>query len=121
MSHIAYPFRIDQRGRTAESSYDGHIRDLIYQLLMTAPGERVNRPDFGSGLLQLTFHPNSDEVASATQFLVQGALQEWLGDLIEIDAVSVDNTDSRLSVTVDYRVRRTQEQRQANFTVAGGP
>jgi phage baseplate assembly protein W len=116
MSHIAFPFRIDQRGRTSEHDYDEHIRDLIHQLLLTAPGERVNRPNFGSGLLQLTFHPNSDEVTNATQFLVQGSLQEWLGDLVEIDSVSVGNVDSRLSITVNYRVRRTQEQRQANFT-----
>lgn len=118
MSHIAFPFQIDQRGRTAGSDYDEHIRDLIYQLLMTAPGERVNRPSFGSGLLQLTFHPNSDEVANATQFLVQGSLQEWLGDLVEIDAVSIENVDSRLSVSVDYRVRRNQEQRQTSFSMA---
>ena len=66
---------------------DDHIRDLIEQVLFTAPGERVNRPNFGSGLLQLVFAPNSDELAAATQFLVQGALQQWLGDLIQVEGV----------------------------------
>src|SRR5712691_2561308 len=106
---LDYPFRFDNRGRTAEPGPDEHIRDLIEQVLFTAPGERVNRPDFGSGLLQLVFAPNSDELASATQFLVQGALQQWLGDRIEVNEVAVEGEDSALLVRVSYTIRRTQE------------
>jgi uncharacterized protein len=76
---LDYPFRIDSRGRTAQATDADHIRDLIEQVLFTGPGERVNRPSFGSGLLQLVFMPTSDELATATQFLIQGALQQWLG------------------------------------------
>src|SRR5689334_5459918 len=72
---IDYPFQVDGRGRTALTTSDDHIRDLIEQVLFTAPGERVNRPTFGTGLPQLLFMPTNDEVATATQFLVQGALQ----------------------------------------------
>ena len=79
-----FPYPIDTRGRTAQADDDDHIRDLIEKVLFTSPGERVNRPDFGSGLMQLVFAPNSDELAAATQFSVQGALQQWLGDLIEV-------------------------------------
>ena len=86
------------------------------QVLFTAPGERVNRPDFGSGLLQLLFTPNSDELATATQFLVQGALQRWLGDLIVIEAVAVESDESLLRVTVRYVVRRSQQRRVDQFT-----
>ena len=75
---------------------DRHIRDLIEQLLFTNPGERVNRPEFGSGLGQLIFAPNSPELATAVQFLVQGALQQWLGDLIAVERVQVDAVDSAL-------------------------
>jgi len=92
---------------------------MIEQLLFTTPGERVNRPDFGTGLMQLVFAPNSDELAAATQFLVQGALQQWLGELIQVDAVQVQNDDSTLRVVVQYTVRRTQEQQVAQF-VRGG-
>src|SRR5712664_3948068 len=105
---IAYPLNFDARGRTAEASWDDHVRDLIEQVLFTSPGERVNRPTFGSGLMQLVFAPNSDELAAATQFLVQGALQQWLGELIQVDAVQVQNDDSTLRVVVQYTVRRTQ-------------
>ena len=116
MTQVDFPFAIDRRGRTAGTSEDDHVRDLVEQVLFTAPGERVNRPDFGSGLLQLVFAPASDELASATQFLVKGALQQWLGDVIQVDDVDVESVDSALRVTVDYTVRRTQERRTAELS-----
>lgn len=114
--HIDYPFHPDNRGRTAQTTDEEHIRDLIEQVLFTAPGERVNRPDFGSGLMQLVFAPNSDELATATQFMVQGSLQQWLADLIQVEAVQVESEDATLTVTVQYVVRRNQERRVTEFT-----
>ena len=73
--NIAYPLNYDERGRTGEADENDHIREMIEQVLFTSPGERVNRPNFGSGLMQLVFAPNSPELAAATQFAVQGALQ----------------------------------------------
>jgi phage baseplate assembly protein W len=113
---VDFPFHVDRRGRTAATSEDEHIRDLIEQVLFTAPGERVNRPTFGSGLLQLVFAPNSDALAAATQMTVQAALQEWLGELIEVQDVSVESHDSTLEVTVRYAIRRTQEPQVAHFS-----
>ncbi|HEY0737925.1 MAG TPA: GPW/gp25 family protein [Herpetosiphonaceae bacterium] len=112
---IDYPFHFDRRGHTADTSEDEHIRDLIEQVLFTAPGERVNRPTFGSGLLQLVFAPNSDVLAAATQASVQGALQQWLGDLIQIEAVQVRAIDSTLEVLIQYVVRRSQQRQVAQF------
>jgi len=117
--NLDFPFSFSSRGRTAETTDDEHIRDLIEQVLFTAPGERVNRPDFGSGLLRLVFTPNSDELAAATQFLVQGSLQQWLGDLIEVNDVQVQSSDSSLLVEVQYTVRRTQQQQVAQFSRGG--
>jgi phage baseplate assembly protein W len=114
--HIAYPFRIDGRGRTATAGDAAYIRGLIEQVLFTAPGERVNRPDFGTGLRQLVFAPNSPELASATEFMIQGALQQWLGDLILVEAVKVEAVDSTLYVDVRYVVRRTQERDVARLS-----
>ena len=114
-SPIDYPPRFDGRGRTAETDADDHIRDMIEQLLFTTPGERVNRPDFGTGLLQLVFAPSGTELSAATQFLVQGALQQWLGDLIEVEAVDVSAEDATLRVSVQYLVRRSQERVLATF------
>jgi uncharacterized protein len=111
-----YPFRIEGQGRTARVDFEAHIRDMIEQVLFTTPGERVNRPDFGSGLMQLVFAPSSDELATATQFLVQGALQQWLGEFISIETVQVTSQDSTLEVVVQYTIRQNQQRQTAQFS-----
>lgn len=116
---VDYPFDFDGRGRTADTTESDHIRDLIEQVLFTSPGERVNRPDFGSGILQLVFAPNSDALAAATQATVLGALQQWLGDLIMVESVQVENEEATLKVTVRYVVRRTQQRQVAQLTRGG--
>src|SRR3954447_22032260 len=113
--NISIPFQFDSKGRTATADEDKHIRDMIEQVLFTTPGERVNRPTFGSGLMQLVFEPNSNELAATVQFLVQGALQQWLGDLISVNNVDVRNEDATLEITLVYTVRRTQQQQVAKF------
>src|SRR5690606_30557645 len=112
---LDFPFRIDSRGRSAEVGGDAQIRDMIEQVLFTIPGERVNRPDFGCGLLQLVFAPNSDALAAALQMTVQGSLQQWLGELIEVEDVLVENLEARLQVTVQYVVRRDRQRQLASF------
>lgn len=99
---IAAPYRIDGRGRTMEATRACHLQDLIEAVLFTTPGERVMRPTFGSGVLGLVFNPNSAALAATTQVLVAGALQTWLGDLIQIASVEVDSEDSTLTVKVSY-------------------
>jgi phage baseplate assembly protein W len=118
--HFDYPFHFDGRGRTAVTGSDDHVRDMIYQVLFTNPGERVNRPDFGCGLLQLVFMPNSDALAASTQFLVQGSLQRWLADVIEVENVTVSNIDSKLEVLVVYRRRDNGQLQEALFTPTSG-
>ncbi|BAU12716.1 hypothetical protein LEP3755_32470 [Leptolyngbya sp. NIES-3755] len=118
---IAYPFQINQRGRTADAPETEHIRNLIEQVLFTMPGERVNRPTFGSNIRQVVFAPNNSELITATQFLLQGALEQWLGDVIQVQAIeattinSISEGDS-LQVIVQYIVRRTQQQQVVQFT-----
>ena len=114
--NIDFPFRNDGRKRTASTTDEDHVRDLIEQLLFTAPGERVNRPSFGSGLPQMIFGPNTPEMAAAVQFLIQSALQQYLADLIQVSSVQVDAVDSTLRVQVDYVLTRTQERRTAQLT-----
>lgn len=113
------PFHFDRRGRTASTDDADHIRDLIETVLFTAPGERVNRPTFGSGVLKLVFAPNSDALAAATQFSVQSALQQWLGDLIQVEGVDVQNEDTTLRIQVRYTIRRTQQPQVAQFVQGG--
>jgi phage baseplate assembly protein W len=114
--NIDFPFHFDGRGRTATTDDDDYIRDMIEQLVMTNQGERVNRPDFGSGLLQLVFAPNSPELAAALQFSMQAALQRWLGDVIEVHLLDVASADSTLIVDLKYMVRRTNQEQTVRFT-----
>jgi phage baseplate assembly protein W len=116
--NIDFPFHVDDRRRTATTTLDDHVRDLVEQLVFTSPGERVNRPTFGAGLQQLVFAPNSVELASALQFLVQGALQQYLADLIDVSSVEVDAVDSQLVVQISYVVRRTGEQTSTMLEVS---
>ena len=116
MSHLDFPYRIDGRGRTATTSDGDHIRDLIEQVLFTAPGERVMRPDFGSGLLALVFEPGGPELVATTQHLVQGALQQELGSLIAVDSVQVTQDEGTLTVSVSYVVLQNQQRTQASFS-----
>jgi phage baseplate assembly protein W len=117
--NIDYPFHFDNRGRTAETNDDEHIRDMIEEFLFTNPGERVNRPDFGSGLLQLVFAPNSPELAATVQFTIQAGLQRWLSDVILVQKVDVTSDDAELRVLVQYVVKRTGEQRSETFAKGG--
>lgn len=116
---IACPYHINGAGRTAEAAYEQHIRDLVEQVLFTSPGERVNRPTFGCGLMQLIFAPNSNDLGAATQLLIQGALQQWLGDLIVVETVEVETEDANLRVSVRYVVGNTQRRTVAEFVHRG--
>ena len=114
--NIDFPFHFDSRGRSASTTDNDHVRDMIEQLIFTSPGERVNRPDFGSGVLQLIFAPNSPELAATLQFTMQAALQQWLGDVINVDALEVTSEDSQLRIALQYTVRRTNQTQVAQFT-----
>lgn len=120
MMHVDFPYRFDARGRTAGTDEADHIRDLIEQVLFTSPGERVMRPDFGSGLLQLVFAPNSEVLAATTQVLVQSVLQRWLGELIVVEGVRVEAVESTLRVIVQYVIRRTGARVTGIFVQGGG-
>jgi Bacteriophage baseplate protein W len=113
---IDYPFHFDGRGRTATTTPDDHIKDMLEQLLFTNAGERVNRPDFGSGIQQLVFGPNSPELAAALQYTLKAAVQRWLSDIIELQALEVTSEDSKLSISIRYLVRRTNEQQTTQLT-----
>ncbi len=115
MTSVDYPLRIDGRGRTGRTHQRDHVRDMVEQVLFTSPGERVNRPNFGCGLLQMVFQPNAEPLALAVQATVQASLHQWLGELITVESVKVVAEDSTLEVTVAYRVRNTQESRVDQF------
>ena len=113
---VDFPYHVDGRGRTATTGDPDHLRDLNEQVLFTAPGERVMRPDFGSGLLALVFEPGGPELVATTQHLVQGALQQELGSLIAVDSVQVSQDDGTLTVSVSYVALSTQQRTSETFS-----
>jgi phage baseplate assembly protein W len=100
--HLGFPLRLDTRGRLALVDDEEYLRGLIEAVLFTRPGERVNRPDFGAGVDRLVFAPGNDELARGTRALVQAAVQQWLGDVMRLDDITVEAADAVLSVTVVY-------------------
>jgi len=118
-TNVNFPYQFDGRGRTADPGQD-YVIQLIEQVLFTSPGERVNLPDFGSGLLQLPFAPNSLEMAAATQFSVQAALQKWLSNFIKVQSVVASVNESQLTVSVTYTPLNS-DITQVQTYVYGGP
>ncbi|MFD7988163.1 GPW/gp25 family protein [Kitasatospora indigofera] len=116
--HIGFPYTVDARGRTATADHADHVRDMVEQVLFTAPGERVNRPDFGCGLLDLVFAQNGPELAAAVEMTAQAALQRWLGDLLTVESLTVRAEESALAVSVNYVLTATGESR--HVLVHGG-
>lgn len=113
--NLNFPFKFDGRGRTQEATLQDYVKQLVEQVLFTSPGERVNLPDFGSGLLQLTFAPNSVEMAASTQFTVQAALQKWLGSHVKVQSVVASAQDAVLTVTVTYTPVNTEVTQVQTF------
>ncbi|MBP6778783.1 MAG: GPW/gp25 family protein [Piscinibacter sp.] len=119
MAHLDFPYAIDGTGRSAQTSAADHVRDLIEQVLFTAPGERVMRPTFGSGLMALVFEPNSVQLAATTQFLAQASLQQHLSHLIAVQAVTVEPIDAALVVSVAYTLLEDGSQQVARMSAPG--
>jgi phage baseplate assembly protein W len=118
--NIYFPYQFDGRGRTREAAAQDYVQQLVEQVLFTSPGERINLPDFGSGLLQLPFAPNSVEMAAATQFSVQAALQKWLHKYVKVQSVQATAVDSTLTVTVQYSLLNTDVTQVQTFVYGGG-
>jgi len=114
--NIHFPLQFDGRGRTASPNEKQHVRQMLEQLIFTNPGERVNRPTFGTGVLQLIFAPNSPELAATVQFTMEAAIQQWLGDVIELQKLEVLSVDSTLTIDISYFIRLTGEQQSLTLT-----
>jgi len=118
--NVNFPYQFDGRGRTRDALAD-YVDQLVEQVLFTSPGERVNLPEFGSGLLQLPFAPNSVEMAAATQFTVQAALQKWLSGYIKVQSVVATSNEAVLTVTVSYALLNTDVTQVQTFVYGGNP
>jgi len=117
---VDFPWSLDGSGRTRSTGHDEHVRDLIEQVLLTSPGERVMRPEFGAGLLAMVFEPGGPEAAAASQFLIRAALERELADAVAIESVAVEAEDAALVATIAYVVRRTGAHQVASFRTPAG-
>ena len=117
---LRYPFAIDAGGgrATEESDYDTYVRQLIRQVLLTAPGERINRPDFGAGVRRMVFAPNSPATATLAQTFVYQALTRWLATVIKVEEVKVSAVESTMLIDVRYIVIQRGETRILREEVA---
>ena len=122
MTHVRHPLAVTARGRTAAADDEAYLRGLVEAVLFTRTGERVNRPDFGSGIEQLVFAPVDGEVADATQALVHGALQRHLGELLRVEQVAVEAVEAELRVVIVYQPldRGAPVAERRTLTVTGG-
>jgi uncharacterized protein len=115
---VRFPFSVDAATRrVAEEAYERHVAQMVRQVILTAPGERVNLPEFGCGVRQLLFAPNSEVLATTTQFLIFQSLNRWLGDVITNTRVQVQAEEERLSVDIRYDLRRTQTSQETVVAV----
>jgi uncharacterized protein len=116
---IRHPFAVDLgRGRIAEEEdYAKHVEQLMFQVLFTAPGERINRPDFGCGVKRLVFAPNSQVSAALAQVTIFQALTKWLGTAITVNDVQAVAIEERLEITIAYTLKTRGERRFLNLEV----
>jgi phage baseplate assembly protein W len=122
---FAYPFAIDPAsGQAAQAAYQDHVDQMIRQVLLTDPGERVCLPTFGAGLRRLIFAPLSAQLQSTTKMLVTQSLNTWLNGQIDVRDVTVGTpisdpglAEGTILITVSYLLVETQSIRQTQVTV----
>ncbi|HSC70799.1 MAG TPA: GPW/gp25 family protein [Candidatus Methylomirabilis sp.] len=107
-----FPVRLSEQGEFTLSRYDEDIRESIWIILSTAPGERLMRPDFGCGIHEFVFAPNTTRTAGLVRQKVEEALNRW-EPRIEVQEVRVEaDPDSPvvLLIHIAYRVRATDSR-----------
>ena len=122
---FAFPFRIDPISQqTGQPHYAPHVDQMIRQLLLTNPGERVDLPQFGCGLRSLVFAPDSDALAATVKLQVIQGLSRWLAGVVDVVDVVVGAAAGEIlepgavRVTVTYTLVETQIKQAVTVTVA---
>lgn len=116
---VAFPYGLDDRGRTATATYNEHVEQMLLLLLFTRPGERVNQPTFGCGLLDHVFAPNSPEIAAALNVTIAAAISLFMQDVLSVTSLEVSTQGSQLTVTIGYTVLATGSPTNLTLSVPG--
>jgi phage baseplate assembly protein W len=112
---LNFPLQVGPHGHTLQTDTTHYAEQLIEQLLFTNPGERLNQPQLGCGLIELLFDAGTEELRAATQFQILASLQQWLSAVVKVVAVAVNATGSRFDVTVTYRMPDSTQLRTVSF------
>ena len=113
--NVGFPFELDNRGYINSPDHETHIRQLMELVLFTSPGERVNRPDFGCGLLELLFADAADPESVVSAYEIEGQLSRWLGEYVDIESLDLVPIDSMLQIRITYRLKQDDQLRVAVF------
>ena len=110
---ITFPMRIDQSGSIALGSGADDINASIRMAIMTAPGERVMRPQFGCRVWDLLFEPINANTLGLMGEAVRDAVSQWEPrvDLEDVDIQPDPDNPSRVVINMTYRVRSTNDRR----------
>jgi len=114
--NVGFPFRMNNRGGTATVNEERHVKGMLEMLLLTTPGERVNRPGFGGGLNSLVFGPARQELAATIQHALRAEILQWLHDVIDLQELRVDCQDNQISVEVAYILRSDGSAQATQFS-----
>jgi uncharacterized protein len=102
-----HPYRLTSARRLEDAGLERHVADLVRLVLLTGPGERLHRPDFGAGLGAATvFEPLDAALTSLVEVRARGSLERALGDRIEVVQITVERSgESTLLAEVTYQLR----------------
>lgn len=116
---IAYPLQLGGTSRklAEENDYGSYVEQLVRQVLLTGPGERINRPDFGAGVRRLVFEPNGNGTAGLAKAMIYQALTKWLGALIRVESIEVRSQDATLLIDIVYMLLQRGQRRYLNVEV----
>ena len=124
MRPAAHPYRLLLERRLADADVSRHVADLVRLVLLTGPGERLHRPDFGAGLgASALFEPLQAALLGVVEMRARGSLADALGDRIEVLEVTVrSGAESTIEATVVYRLREsgTTDSVEVRSEGAGG-
>jgi phage baseplate assembly protein W len=112
-SGLAFPLQVDARGALSLAGGDDDIAQAIELILGTAPGEREMRPEFGCAVHDLVFDTIDAAMIGKLDTAIRGALDRW-EPRIDVENLAFDLSevdDGRLLITISYRIRTTNDQR----------
>lgn len=107
-----FPVKLDGETKIAMAAYEESVRQAIWTILSTAPGERLMRPEFGCGIHNLVFARNSANTSAQLVEAVRQGLNRWEPriNILGVDAYPNDVQPNQILIEINYEVRRTNNR-----------